>query len=296
MGTRPTVALLVVLSASAFAGEVEKPRSLSEILRWIDHTDHDLRLRARRAAKRCVLERIRQETPDGMRFLTGTLVVSKDGVRSQDGFYLAVYEVTVGEYRVFVKATARKGPSLPRNDALPVTNVTLVDARAYARWKGARLPTADEWRHAATGGGLFIYPWGNRYNQRCANTSEFGTGRIQPPGGLKAAYSTAGIADLLGNAAEWTATSKGVGRRERFLILGGSYKRKKTRPDTITYRHRAEARMIDVGFRLAAALPEVKPSDPVPPGLWKPPALPAESPPPDKTEEDDGAPSSSDPR
>ena len=296
MGSQPTVALLVVLSTSGFAAEVEKPRKLGEILIWIDHADHDRRLRSRRAAKKCVLERIRKETPDGMRSFAGTLVVTKEGVRSTNGFYLAVHEVTVGEYRVFVKATGRKGPPLPRDDALPVTSVTLVDARAYALWKGARLPTADEWRHAATGGGLFIYPWGNRYNQRCANTSEFGTGRLQPPGALRTAYSTAGIADLLGNAAEWTATSKGAGKRERFLILGGSYKRKKTRPDTITYRRRAEARSADVGFRLAASLPESRPSDPVPPGFWKPPATAAESPPPDNAEEDDKTPSSSDSR
>jgi formylglycine-generating enzyme required for sulfatase activity len=174
--------------------------------------------------------------------------------------------------------------------------VTLTEAIAYAKWKGARLPTADEWRHAATGGGVFVYPWGNRYSPRRANTSEFGQGRLQPPGAIKSAYSTGGIADLLGNAAEWTSTSKGVGKRQRFLIFGGSYKRKKTRPLTITYRHRAAARTADVGFRLAASLPELKPDDPITPGVWNPPTLPAEAPPPDKTEEDDEAPSSSDSR
>ena len=38
----------------------------------------------------------------------------------------------------------------PRAD--PVTFVDLADARAYAAWKGARLPTEHEWQVAAEGG------------------------------------------------------------------------------------------------------------------------------------------------
>jgi sulfatase modifying factor 1 len=35
-----------------------------------------------------------------------------------------------------------------------VTYVDLADARAYARWRGARLPTEDEWQAAAEDGVL----------------------------------------------------------------------------------------------------------------------------------------------
>ncbi|MDA3867906.1 MAG: SUMF1/EgtB/PvdO family nonheme iron enzyme, partial [Salinivirgaceae bacterium] len=69
---------------------------------------------------------------------------------------------TNGEFNTFVKATNYQpsdkvnylahwnGSACP--DSLldkPVVNVTLDDARAYARWAGMRLPTEWEWQVAA---------------------------------------------------------------------------------------------------------------------------------------------------
>jgi hypothetical protein len=75
---------------------------------------------------------------------------------------VAVREVTNAEYAEFLAATGYRpmvanrflahwsdGTPLPGSEDEPVTYVDLPDARAYARWRGGRLPTEDEWQVAA---------------------------------------------------------------------------------------------------------------------------------------------------
>ena len=77
------------------------------------------------------------------------------------------YEVSNAEYARFLAGTGyvpavparhlahwvNGAPPAGAQDA-PVTFVDLADARAYARWRGARLPTEDEWQAAAADGVL----------------------------------------------------------------------------------------------------------------------------------------------
>jgi len=74
-------------------------------------------------------------------------------------FYIDETEVSNGDYNEFCKATGCTPPEGAPD--LPVVGVTVAQARAYAHWKGRRLPTAQEWERAARGVDALRYPWGD---------------------------------------------------------------------------------------------------------------------------------------
>lgn len=103
----------------------------------------------------------------------------------------------------------------------PVTYVDLTDARAYARWRGRRLPTEEEWQYAAQGPDGLRWPWGNEMLPNRCNGGE--RGGTTPVHAFPDGRSPFGCWDLCGNVWEWTESERSDGRTRFCLLKGGSY-------------------------------------------------------------------------
>ena len=160
----------------------------------------------------------------------------------------------------------------PLDRDMPVMHVSWFEADAYARWAGKRLPTETEWEKAASfdaaGGRPRRYPWGEAPpGPARANLDQLAFGPV-PVGSLDGA-TPEGVAGLLGDCWEWTASSfAGYPGFEPFpypeysqvffgdgyrVLRGGSWA---TRPSVArnTFRNwdLPQRRQIFSGFRCAA--------------------------------------------
>jgi formylglycine-generating enzyme required for sulfatase activity len=105
----------------------------------------------------------------------------------------------------------------------PVVYVSLEDARTYAAWAGKRLPTEEEWQHAAQGIEARRYPWGDQWRSDICNHGQ--TGSTTPVDQYPQGRSPFGCYDMCGNVWEWTESERSDGRTRFVVLKGGSYYR-----------------------------------------------------------------------
>ena len=153
------------------------------------------------------------------------------------GFAIDVHPVTNAEFKSFLDTTGYQ-PNEPHNflkhwpngpggklpgwlQIQPVVNVSLEDARAYARWAGKRLPTEAEWQYAAQGMEDRPWPWGDTFDPKKVNAE----GKLRPVGGPGNSRSPFGCCDMVGHVWHWIDDVY-IDRVHAFTVLkGGSFYR-----------------------------------------------------------------------
>lgn len=216
-------------------------------------------------------------------------------------FRIDEYEVTIGQYAEFLAALEKdpalaakvEHPEQPKGKShvpdrwenlsksavhgktflgapvdlnCPIILVDWFDAYAYAKWKGRRLPTEEEWEKAARGTDGRKFPWGNdaAAAKRVNTAQDFspdpraegkidGYNRWAPVDATPDDRSPAGVMGLAGNVSELTAT---VVEGDRPVIRGGNWgSLKDGKPDFEVTRRATPLLRLDrndrVGFRTA---------------------------------------------
>lgn len=101
--------------------------------------------------------------------------------------------------------------AIPLPPAWPVY-VTHAEAEAYARWRGARLPSEAEFQRAAYGtpeGEERPFPWGGATPDARRGVFDCSAWDPEPAGSHPDGRSAWGVQDLVGNGWEWTSTPFG---------------------------------------------------------------------------------------
>ena len=150
------------------------------------------------------------------------------------GYAIDLMPVTNAQFAGFLKASGYR-PAHPENflkhwrdgapprglEDHPVVYVDLDDARAYAAWAGKRLPTEEEWQHAAEGPQALKYPWGNEMKAGVCNVGE--GGGTTPVRAFPGGRSPFGCYDMCGNVWQWTESQRSDGRTRFAILRGGSW-------------------------------------------------------------------------
>lgn len=174
-------------------------------------------------------------------------------------FAIDRFEVTEQRWRACVDDEACDEVPLSGEPGRPVVGVSAREAERYCRHVGGALPSKAQWAFAATGTEGRRYPWGDT-GAVCRRAAfglaggPCGDGQGTGPdlaGAHPDGATPAGVHDLAGNVAEWTAPLTEGKNAGKSAVRGGSW-RDMTATDLRTWNERLMApheRADDVGFR-----------------------------------------------
>ncbi len=133
-----------------------------------------------------------------------------------------------------------------RAGAMPTTKVDWADAVKLCEEAGKHLCSEEEWERACRGADGHDLPWGEKAEKgRCADKGK----APAKTGAFSKCQGKAGVADLIGNVAEWTASLHVEGKPQR-VIRGGSFKLSKGASCTSRdYRLPGIGGAVDLGLR-----------------------------------------------
>ncbi|MDQ2731331.1 MAG: formylglycine-generating enzyme family protein [Armatimonadota bacterium] len=128
-----------------------------------------------------------------------------------DGYWIDETPVTVAQYRKYCHATGTKMPRPPAwgwKEDHPMVNVSWDDAKAYATWAGAELPTEAQWEKAARGTDGRKFPWGDKFDRgrlQCSSATYGDAGGPATVMSHPTGKSPYGALDMAGNLWQWCA-------------------------------------------------------------------------------------------
>ena len=228
-------------------------------------------------------------------------------------FYLDEHEVTIGQYEKFLKSIKKEdipkllppgyteskpdfvpGPWKDIQKALrpglgkrlylggvitrdtPIFNIDYADAYAYAKWRGKRLPTENEWQRAAAGDDNLKYPWGASGETSFANTGldspalakakgkkpvepghVDGFATVAPVNAHPKDRSPYGVINMAGNVSEWTEPGDEFGPQKPGYkcVRGGNFSCPMLLPNQFRQLNPVYMAQPSLGFRCASDKP-----------------------------------------